>query len=199
MRSPKNFVAIALLMALPLTAVADCYIGGHCEAEINIDNPEIGVWKYTLTVEWDGEGTHALSHLDLLLGFGSHNCECDEFLFAFDDPAGQSDGEYDWRCCTVYYEGFFECNGDPSIPGDEGEIIKFEPYEEDCEPGKAGTGVFTFYSDWQPEEVETPNQLLLYKFGQLYCYGELTGELPVLGCEHVAADPSSWGEVKSQY
>jgi len=197
MNSLKGFALIAAVLFMPAGAMATCSIGGHCEAELNVDNPELGTWKYTLTVEWHSGNSHGLSHLDLALGFENHECDCDDFLFNFTSPAGQSDGEH--RCCTVYYDGHFECLGDPSIPGVEFPILKFEPISEDCEPDNSGDGVFVFYSDWQPKAVDTPNDYLIFKAGGNSCEGELSGVLPTLGCEHVAAGESSWGQIKTLY
>jgi hypothetical protein len=102
--------------------------------------------------------------------------------------------------CTVYYYGEFLCDGDASIPGIDGPLVKFEPYPSDCEPGPVGEGVFWFYSDWAPEAIETPNQLLVIKFNQGQCGGELTGFLPGCSeCDSTPTQPTTWGRIKSIY
>ncbi len=208
MRSMLKINSFLLLLAvglIPLTASADCFITGHSTAELNTEYPELGTWKYTIELNWDSGDNHGLSHIDLLLGFAGHSCECDEFAFGFAEPAGLSNGwgeddrDDDEEPCDVYYEGEFECHGDPSLPNVEEPIIKFEPDEEDCEPGPIGSGVFVFYSNWEPEPVDTPNEWLVFKAAGNKCSGPLTGELPVLGCETVAATPASWSNLKTLY
>ncbi len=194
-----RILPVILILLLPLAAMADCFIEGHCVAEPNYDYPELGAWKYTLDITWDSGDNHGLSHIDLLLGFEGHSCECEEFLFAFGEPAGVSDGLYGDDACVLFYEGEFECHGDPSLPDVYEPILKFEPIEEDCEAGPMGGGTFVFYSDWNPEPVETPNEWLVFKAAGNQCRGPLTGELPELGCESTASNPASWGELKLRY
>jgi len=203
-------LALLLLAGLiPLAASATCFIEGHCSAELNGDQPEFGTWKYTLEVEWDSGSQHGLSHFDLDLGYEGHDCDCDEFPFDFPEPAGNSDGTGEGDRddgdddgggdCPVPYEAEFECHGDPSIPGMDSPLLKFEPDEEDCEPGATGSGVFVFYSNWEPEPIDSINDRLAFKAGGETCSGPVDGELPTLGCEDVATDPSSWGDLKARF
>ncbi len=199
------FSVLAVLVLIPGAVSATCFIEGHATAEINTEYPELGTYKYTIELEWDSGSNHGLSHIDVLLGFAGHSCDCDEFNFEFTEIAGWSNGwgeddrDDDEEPCEVYYEGEFECHGDPSLPGIDEPIIKFEPEEEDCEPGPVGSGVFVFYSDWEPVAVDTPNDWLVFKAAGNMCSGQVTGELPILGCETVATDPSSWSDLKSRF
>ena len=113
------------------------------------------------------------------------------------DVAGQSDTET--ADCYVDYNAFFECDGDPSIPGVTGELIKFEPLADDCEPGATGSGTFTFYSDLPPVPVNENILALVDKAGQTSCYGQLTGVFPALACDPVGNEAQTWGTVKSLY
>lgn len=202
-------MAIAVLGLIAAPALADCTLTGSCEAVENTVEPELGLWQYTLTVDWDTGTQHGLSHLDLLMGYENHNCECDQFSFAFPDTAGSSEGErgavsYKFQLrddpCTVFYEGFFECWGDPSIPGVYEPLLKFEPYEGDgCEPGPVGSMTVVFYSDWEPVPVMMPNEWLVIKFAGYSCFGQVDGVLPQLDCIHTAAESADWSGVKSKY
>ena len=205
--STSIFLLTALLFGVVGLAQAECELAGTCTAAVNTDEPELGYWRYTLEVDWDTGLQYALSHLDLLMGYENHNCLCEQFAFGFPSPSGWSDSDprrktnlRDDGPCTVYYEGFFECYGDPSIPGIEEPILKFEPIEEDdCEPGPQGTLVVIFYSDWPPVAVEQPNDWLVIKYAGHSCRGEVAGELPELECIYTAVEHLNWGGVKKHY
>ncbi len=172
-------------------------VQGTSEA-IQVWSP-LGEWEYTLTVEWDTGVPQALSHLTLDLGLINCACVCELEPFDFDSPAGSSDGEDGGVPCTVLYDGFFVCDGDPSIPGSEGPVIKFEPFNGDCEPGPTGSGQFVYYSDWPPGEVVTPNQIIvLIKYGGESCEGVLTGVLPICTCP-TSTRSASWGDIKRRF
>lgn len=195
---------LILLAAAPAPAgqivVPDC-ISGTSTAELV--NDSLGDWKYTFTVQW-GPVAHGLSHLDLLLGFAGCSCACDAFSFGAPDSAGTSNGESsdkdgdDADTCRVRYQAQYECHGDPSIPGEEGPLVKWEPASQGCEPGKSGSGVFCFYSDWPPTAASEANQYLLFKFGSDSCAGHLTGMIPNCQCE-TSTESTSWGSVKSRF
>jgi hypothetical protein len=195
---------IVLLLIVAPAALGQCVIEGTSVAELNTEYPELGEWKYTITVTWDTGSMHALSHLDVMFGWADHNCVCEDFYqaFAFSDTAGVSTGVLmDDTECTVYYYGEVLCEGDPSIPGSDEPLIKWEPFEPegDCEPGPTGEGTFWFYTDWDPVPAEIPNEFLVEKDDLNYCYGELTGDIPLIGCDEVPAARSSWGGVKASY
>jgi hypothetical protein len=194
----KMLFVIIFALGLPLAASADCFIEGHCEAEPNTEAPDLGAWKYTVELSWSSCDNHGLSHIDLLLGFKGHSCECEEFVFNFNDPAGNSDGVRD-DDCVLFYEGEFECYGDPSLPDIHEPILKFEPIEEDCEAGPEGSGTFVFYSNWEPGPVQTPNEWLVFKAAGNGCSGPLSGVLPGLACETTASSEASWGDLKSLF
>ncbi len=158
---------------------------------MNIDH-----WKYTLEISWDNsDAGHGLSHLDLLFGPEAQIC-CDPSYFTLPDSAGYSDG--DPNDCVVPYYLLLECDGDESIPGDEGALLKFEPMGADCEPGDTGTGVFFFYSDFAPLPVPEPNEYLIFKAAGDACYGQLTGVMP-LDCEPVSAESTDWSTIKVSF
>ncbi|MFH1681089.1 MAG: hypothetical protein ABIH26_10650 [Candidatus Eisenbacteria bacterium] len=159
----------------------------------------LGHWKYTLEVSWTTGAPQAVSHLDLLLGLSGCRCVCDGFSFGASDTAGTSDGEGTGKtACTVQWEAEFNCSGDPSIPGDEGPLVKFEPLGGGCEPGTAGSGLFVFYSDWNPVGVQEPGTHLLIKYEQMHLFGALSGVLPSCTCE-TSTETTSWGGVKSRF
>jgi len=195
---------LILLLLLPGVSSAqfvECADGVVVAEEVN---DPLGIYKYTLTIEWDTGTPFAMSHLDLLVPLC--DCLCDDdptggsLPFAVADSAGHSTGETaTGEPCTVYYEGLIEC-GDPSIPGFEGALVKFEPIEsEGCMPGVTGTGTFCFYSDVEPDDVdELP--LLLMKYEGLNCFGNLSGQLPLCPeCDSNPVHPATWGRVKSRF
>ncbi len=191
----SNATLVLLLILAPM-AMAECNISGTASAEANPDDPSWGAWKYTIEISWDNsEAGHGLSHWDLLFGPEAQIC-CDPTYYTFIDSSGTSTGYPD--DCTVNYEAELECSGDPSIPGDEFALIKFEPEEDGCEPGATGSGVFFFYSDFAPLPVPEPNEYLIFKAADDACYGTLSGVMP-LDCEPTAAVPSNWSTIKSQF
>ncbi|MBC8367703.1 hypothetical protein H8E52_09865 [bacterium] len=189
-------LAMGLLLALAPMASADCSISGISTAEPNPDDPAWGDWKYTIEMSWDNlEMAHGLSHWNVLFGAEAQIC-CDPAYYAFGDSSGVSTGEPD--ACEVSYMAELNCAGDPSIPGEEGALIKFEPIWGDCEPASTGSGIFFFYSDFAPLPLTEPNELLIFKAAGDACYGSLSGVLP-LDCEPTAAEPSNWSTIKSQF
>ena len=194
-------VAILATALMPAIAGAECSITGEITAAPNDGDPSMGAWCYTLTVTWDTGDQYALSHLGLIIDTPGGTCLCSDVAAALNFPAvaGSSDG-YPGGC-TVDYEAFLECDGDPSIPGDEGILIKWEPLEmaDGCEPGPTGTGTFTFCSDLGPVPVDEWLPLLIEKNAGEFCEGGITGVFPGLACDPVAAEGATWSEIKGYY
>jgi hypothetical protein len=191
-------LAAAAVLVIPGVSLAACVVEGHIEAEM-IDDSMLPDYMYTLTVTWDMDSPHGLSHLDLIVDMAGGTCSCSDFHEAiyFDAISGTSDGEYD---CTVEYLAEIECNGDPSIPGVDGILFKFEPIEtEGCEPGPTGTGTFVFYSDLAPVPVAEELLALVDKAGQESCSGSLTGVFPGLACDPVPTVERSMDGLKSLF
>lgn len=192
--------AIVILLAAALsagTAAAQCDISGNISAAPSGD-PLLPSWEYTLTVVWDTGTAFALSHVDLLLDAVGGTCFCADFaanLFLV-NPAGESDGV---GGCTVPYDVHLECSGDPSIPGADGILLKFEPQETDCEPANTGTATFVFYSDLGPVPVDEDILSVVDKHATQYCFGNLSGEFPGMACNPVPDAGAAWGSVKGQY
>ena len=113
------------------------------------------------------------------------------------NPIGSGPGE---DGCVVDYDGFLECKGDPSIPGVEGILLKFEPVEaEGCEPGNTGTASFIFYSHLGPVPVDEDLLSLVDKYGLQHCFGYLAGDFPGMPCDPVSDDPTSFGSLKGLF
>jgi len=191
------FASSSLLFISP--AVADCLIAGSVSAAPNPTPPGLGSWEYTLSVTWDTGTRYALSHFNLLIAHQGGNCNCQNLDQALNwlSPIGTSSGEP--AGCSVTYEGFLNCNGDPSLDITD-LLLKFEPIESaDCEPSTTGQGTYTFFSDYPPAPISEPNLSLVDKFGQLVCYGPLTGVFPGLPCDPTATEARSWGSQKTTY
>ena len=189
---PGLALAVLAILAVPGLSAAVCNVDGHIEAEM-IDDPGMPMYMYTLTVAWDMDSPHGLSHLDLVVDVEGGTCGCSDFADAITFGGGSSDGVDN---CTVEYMTYLECGGDPSIPGVDGILFKFEPDETDgCEPGPTGTGVFVFYSDLAPVPVNEDVIALVDKAGQESCTGTITGVFPAMSCDPVPSDGSSLGSL----
>jgi len=191
--------ALAIVLA-GVPAFAQCTIDGMITAAENAVDPDLGDWRYVLEVTWDTGSPTALSHLGLVVDIPGGNCDCAEIAsaIAFAYPGGSSDGEPDG--CLVDYEGFVECNGDPSIPID-GILLKWEPLmmEDGCEPGPLGTGWFVFYSDYPPVPVDDSIPILAEKNDGDFCAGLIGGVFPSLPCNPVPTEGTSWSDLKALY
>ena len=179
-------------------ALAQCDINGTIVAEANADllGPD---WVYTMTVNWDTGTAYALSHMGLLLDTSTGTCSCADFIGAlsWDDPIGYSTGD---PSCMVNYHGNLECSGDPSIPGVDGILLKFEPIEGmGCEPGTSGTATFVFYSNLGPAPVDEDILSLVDKFANNSCFGSLSGDFPSMTCDPVSTENMEWGKAKGMY
>ena len=185
----------ALLLGFGTLAQAECFIGGDITAEINTD-PAYPNWKYTAAISWDTGTQYALSHLDMVLDTGLGTCTCGDLAAAlfYTGIPGYSEG--DPMGCEVEYETTLECSGDPSIPGVDGIIFKFEPVSLECEPGTTGTGTFVFYSNYGPAPIDNEILSLIDKHGQLTCSGYLAGMFPSLTCDPVSNEAVSWDAMK---
>jgi hypothetical protein len=181
----------ALLVGAPSHAQV---IWGTSSATFPHDPGFEGMWKYCLEVEWDTSG-HGLSHTVLFIGLEDCLLYCDPGYFAFPDPAGTGPGE---GGCTVIYHGSFLCEGDPTMPGDDGPTLKFE-YDElvGCEPGATGTATLCFYSMGVPTDPELFIDYLGIKYGTSTDTGDLQGVLP--SCTTSPVENASWGTIKGFY
>lgn len=179
-------------------ALADCAITGTITANPTY-NPGGPNWCYTMEFTWDTGSPYGLSHADLLLDWQGGTCMCEDFRDAliWYDPIGNSDGTYG---CTVNYTGHLECAGDPSIPGVDQYLLKFEPIQIDgCEPSNTGTAVVVFYSNLPPAPIDEEILSIVDKHGQEFCFGSLTGFFPSMACDPVPVEGRTWGTIKGQY
>ncbi len=192
-----SLTALVLLMGAQ-AVMAECFINGTISASDNPD-PEGPTWMYTMVITWDTGNNFSLSHANLLMDAEGGTCLCQDFLQAvsWDDPIGSSDG-YPGGC-TVDYQGFLECGGDPSIPDVEGILLKFEPIGGGCEPGPTGTATFTFFSNLPPSPIDDSVLSVVDKHARQSCLGYLTGDFPAMSCDPVGNEDSSWGQMKGMF
>ncbi|MFH2051560.1 MAG: hypothetical protein ABIK96_03735 [bacterium] len=193
----KRLLTIALLITLAAggAIAGECGISGVITGQ-RIDDPLLPAWQYTLVLDWDTGTPYALSHANLLMDIPGGTCTCDNFVEALTwaNPMGSGPGE---DGCTVNYNAFLECDGDPSIPEVDGILLKFEPVEgEGCEPANVGTMTLVFYSHLPPAPVDEDLLSLVDKFGQNHCFGYLAGDFPSMPCDPVDAAGTSFGTVK---
>ena len=192
----RHFLAVTTIaIALPGLAAAACDISGSITASPNPD-PLGPDWTYTAVINWDTGSRYALSHMGLWLDIAGGTCSCQDFQAAisFDSVIGQSG-----TSCPVDYAGELNCQGDPSIPGVYGIVLKLNPNEEVCEAGTAGQGTFVFYSNLPPAAIDEDALTLVDKFGQDYCFGSLTGDFPSMPCDPVGTSDANWGSFKGMF
>lgn len=191
-------VTSSLLFPLS-SAGSTCLIAGSINAVPNTLPSCSDSWQYTLSMTWDTGTQIGLSHLDLLIAHQGDGCDCPSLDQALNwlSPIGTSTGVPD--NCPVAFEGFLNCNGDPSL-GITDLLLKLDPIESDvCQPGPTGQGTFTFSSNYPPAPISEPNLFLVDKFGQFVCYGLLTGVFPGVPCGPTATEARSWGSQKTSY
>ena len=191
----------ALVLAVMVTAsatMAQCDISGIITAAPS-GSPSLPAWEYTLDVTWNTGTPYGVSNISLLLDGANGTCECADFATVLTrvSPAGESTGNA--ASCGVVWDSFLECNGDPSIPGIDGIVLKFEPRSGACEPGTVGGGSFVFYSDLGPVPVNEDIISLSDKFGSSFCLGNLAGVFPGMACDPVPSLGATWGAVKGLY
>lgn len=198
-------IAAVLLVAAGGSALAQCTINGEITAAETTD-PLLPAWEYTLTVNWDTGSMFGLSHFNLLIDLTGGTCDCQEVIdsIEFMNPVGTSagvtSGPGGGDPCTLNHEASWWCDGDPSIPGVEGIILKFEPDESlGCEPDVAGTVAVVFYSDLPPVPVDEDVISMSDKADLSYCFGTVTGVFPGLLCDPVPNEVESWGSLKGEY
>lgn len=188
------FAALVAVFAVPVVGEPDIWATGT--AWLSTDPCHAGYWEYCYEVHW-ATLPHGVSHVDVFLLLDECACACSPGYFAFEDTCGCGPGTPNGTPCTVYYYGFFECFGDPSIEV-ETPLVKFEPYEDGCEPAADGWAEVCFYSVAAPIYNFYPGVIAL-KFGQLWATGDLDGPLPDCDTSYSGREPSTWGAVKALY
>jgi hypothetical protein len=190
-------LASAFLFLLAQPASSERYLYGVCSAE-SINDPVLGAWKYTIELSWDTEMQYAQSHINIGIPLELCPCSCESYYTGITvvDTSGTSTGSMNDDPCTVYYYSELNCGGDPSIPGFDLPLIKFEPYEDLCAPSVVGEGIFWFYSNWPPAAVTTPNNYLSMKYDTHFSVGEILGVMPDCQCQPTPAQTTTWGTIK---
>ena len=194
----RNTLIVLTLTALmvPTLALADCMVSAEISAQ-QTDNP-LGAFEYTMEFSWDMDSQYGLSHFNLMVDAAGGTCGCDDISDAifFETIAGSSSGQ---DSCSVDYNAFLECSGDPTIPDVDGILFKFEPVEDICEPGNMGSGTIMFYSDLEPADIDEEIISMSDKGAHVYCYGSISGVFPGLACDPVATEAMPLGSLKSIY
>lgn len=190
----------AVCFVLPPETHAECPDGMAICATVHVseatDPAFEGYWEYCAEIEWDTTdfGGYGLSHTDVLLGLESCLPACDDGVFAFADPAGEGGGE---GGCTLYFFALFECEGDPLLPEFPYPTVKFEPHEDECEPGPIGTAYLCFYSRFDPAPWNEYPDHIAVKFATNIMTGLLVGQLPE--CPPTPVELTTWGLIKGIY
>ena len=197
----KGLVVIGLFALLPVTVSAqNCdSIEIEVTAEVSMDPGYEGLYKYTISGDWDVDGVGAVSYVLFSLG-AECPCLCDSSISMvyFPNTAGTSTGE-DQRGnpCEARYDGAIECHG---LLETSDIVLKYEVFGSMCDPAETGTGTWIVYSTMSPLPwAEYPGAVYV-KYGDNICTGTLTGQLPnCIECIPVSTESDSWGALKSLY
>jgi hypothetical protein len=184
--------ACVLLISVPAGADPDCWATGN--AEMTSDPGYLGYWKYCYEINWSGL-SHGASHLDVFILLEDCACLCTPGYFAFADTVGTGPGE---GGCTVCYHASFLCEGDPTMANGL-PTIKFEYFENGCEPAHDGLAYVCFYSVAAPIPEGTYEDAIGIKCGTECYTGCLTGVMPSCDTNASATENSTWGGVKALY
>ncbi len=197
----KGLAIAGLLALLPVTISAqDCdLIGIEVSAELSTDPGYEGMYKYTISGNWEYSGIGAVSYFMFSLG-AECPCLCDSTISVVDFPnfAGTSTGENNrGEPCEARYNGFVECSG---LLETDDVVLKYEVVGEMCLPVDTGSGTWVLYSTMSPLPWAEYPDAVYVKYGDNICTGPLTGQLPnCLECIQVSTDNKTWGAVKSMY
>ena len=197
----RGLAVIGMIALLPVTVSAQ-----QCEsieievtAEVSIDPGYEGLYKYTISGDWEYVGVGAVSYFLFSLG-AECPCLCDSSISMvyFPNPAGTSTGEDNHGDpCEARYTGAIECSG---LLETDDVALKYEVLGSMCDPMEIGTGTWIVYSTMPPLEwAEYPGAVYV-KYGDNICTGTLAGELPdCYDCIPVSIEEKSWGTLKSIY
>lgn len=195
---PCGLLVLAALASPPRALAADCAAGTLTAAETA---PGSGLWRYCLSITWDITSIGAQpSHFDMYLNFFA-SCPgiCTESsLIHFDDPAGSSSGidNVTGDPCTSLYQGTHDCDGDRSLPGSTGPLVKWDVIVgSTCEPDLTGSGTFCFLSPMPPGSSES--HTIVVATGPGFCTATVTGTAP--SCAVTPNARTTWGLIKLIY
>ena len=174
MKSGKSmYLFCAILMAFSLTAqvfagIVTPSVSGTSTASLITEGQYKDLYLYVIQFQWDLKKD--ISHWDLILKPG---CAADDHFIIF--PARG-------RCLyngSVRWIGWFDKKGDKSLNPDVTQpVIKYAPFWW-SDPGRSGSGTFSFYCNIIPEYNGPYVNVLVAKAG--HCtdtYGTLTGAYP---------------------
>jgi hypothetical protein len=188
--------ALLFCLGIPAVGSADA-VWGTGLAYVTSEPGFEGYWEYCFHIYWDTTeyGGQGMSHTTIYLALAECVCACEEGYFGFHEIAGVGVGE---GGCELDYYGEFDCDGDPHFPI-EGPTVKFEPFEDVCEPGSTGWVHVCYFSLFPPTDPGIFEDHLGIKFGQNVETGDLDGVLPYCECDQTPTEPSAWGVIKSLY
>jgi hypothetical protein len=197
----KGLAVIGIIALLPVTLSAqNCdLVEIEVTATLSMDSGYEGLYKYTISGNWEVDGVGAVSHFLFSLG-AECPCLCDSSIgmVYFPNTAGTSTGENNkGEACEARYNGFVECSG---LLETDDVVLKYEVLGASCDPVETGSGTWIIYSTMSPLPWAEYPDAVYVKYDNNICTGTLTGQLPNgLECFPVSTDKSSWGKLKSLY
>ncbi len=176
-----TFISVVFLcvIALPSLATDIPWIWADSTATLLTEpGPHQDWYLYEVYVEWDlnGAGT-GLSHWDVIL---ETLCDPNNILVEFDTPAGYSTSiEHPNDPTVLGWSGYWEPDGDPTVPGNNAAIKFNEPHFplSGETPGEEGRGTFYYYATAPPQYGTFPDAVVA-KYGAGETFGDLTGAYP---------------------
>ena len=190
-----------LIALLPVTVSAEncVLIDIEVTAEVSMDPGYEGMYKYTISGNWEVDGVGGVSHVLFSLG-AECPCFCDSSISMvyFPTTAGTSTGENNkGDVCEARYNGFIECSG---LLETDDIVLKYEVSTANCDPKEIGTGTWIVYSTMAPLPWAEYPDAVYVKYDAKLCTGTLTGQLPnCFDCVQVSTEDKTWGAVKSLY
>ncbi len=180
-----------------------CTMTAAIAAEPISEHPDLGAYRYRLTVNW-GCTTYRPNtnlyfetywSLDALWA----ECTCSELGggLGWPSPVGASLPD-----CVVDYQASLLCDGAPVLGGGGGggggRVIGVIPAARTCAGDPEGSASFDFYSDYAP--VAAVGVITFWEEEANTAYSvELAGSFPALPCTAVPVQPATWGAVKALY
>ncbi len=176
-----------------------CAITAAIAAQPNTEHPELGAWRYRITVNWTCTTYRPRTNLYFesfwMLDALWSGCTCPQLGSAlrWESPAGASLPD-----CVVDYGASLLCEGTPVLGGGGGRVIRVAPVARTCAGDPEGGATFDFYSDYPPA-LGAGVVTFWEEEAQAVYSVDMQGSFPVLPCAPTPAHPRSWGSIKALY
>jgi len=178
-----------------------CYPTVAMTAEPSAEHPELGSYRYRMTIAWTCNTYRPRTNLYFEsyweLDPPYETCTSSELIYALRwvTPAGSSLPE-----CVVDYDASFFWSGTPVLGGGGGggRLIGMIPAAHSCSGDAEGSVEISFYSNYPPETRVGRIAFWEEEANTSYTV-QCEGAFPTLPCGAVATERSSWGAIKELF